>query len=459
MELWGGIECSLNRVGNRQFDQLARNGHYERGSDLEKIASLGVRTLRYPLLWEHATRNGPACDWRFADARLPALRALGITPIAGLVHHGCGPGHAALPGAQFVDGLAAYAGAVAERFPWLEWYTPVNEPLTTARFSGLYGLWFPHGRSGRVFARFLIDECRATVLAMRAIRRVNPRAKLLQTDDLGTIYSTARLAYQARFENERRWLGWDLLCGRVDRGHPFHGKLLGWGIEARELDWFCENVCEPDVIGIDHYVTSDRFLDEDCARYPAHHQGGNSRERYADVEAVRVLERPGTSLRHVIVAAAQRYRKPVVLSEVHIGCTPDEQIRWLHEAWVTAEQLAATGVDVRAVTCWALFGSYGWDTLLTSSSDRYEAGAFEMHEGELRATALAAHIRNLTGDRLTLRQRGIDGFGEGWWRRPERLLHGVALPGVGGDVDAHEMHFLRGPKSGPAPLAGPRPFA
>ena len=32
---------------------------------------------------------------------------------------------------------------VAERYPWLDAYTPINEPLTTARFCGLYGLLVP----------------------------------------------------------------------------------------------------------------------------------------------------------------------------------------------------------------------------------------------------------------------------------------------------------------------------
>jgi aspartyl/glutamyl-tRNA(Asn/Gln) amidotransferase C subunit len=49
---------------------------------------------------------------------------------------------------------------LAERFPWLEWYTPVNEPLTTARFSGLYGVWYPHARDDRSFARMLIKLLR-----------------------------------------------------------------------------------------------------------------------------------------------------------------------------------------------------------------------------------------------------------------------------------------------------------
>jgi dTDP-4-dehydrorhamnose reductase len=429
MRLWGGIECTRNRVGARSFDQLQRLGHYRRADDLDLIAGLGIQCMRYPLLWETAATSVPGeYDFSFADARLARLRGLRVTPVAGLVHHGCGPEYTHLLDNEFAPGLADYAGQLARRFPWLEWYTPVNEPLTTARFSGLYGLWQPHARSNQAFARMLVNQCRATVLAMQAVRAVNPAAKLVQTDDLGTIYATAHLQYQADFENERRWLTWDLLSGMIEVTHPMHEYLVAWGISAGELAWFSEHRCPPAVIGIDHYVTSDRFLDHDLARHPARCHGGNSRERYADVEAVRMLARPGTSLRNVVHAAARRYGRPVVLSEVHIGCGEDEQVRWLHEAWTTCEQLAASGVDVRAVTAWALLGCYDWDTLLTAGGDTYESGAFCLRGGSPRPTAVAEYIDKQVhgGDVLSLPALR-DGV-EGWWRRPERLLYDEGRP-------------------------------
>ena len=93
VELWGGIECSHNRVGDQYFDQLNRNGHAARLSDLELFAGMGIRKLRYPVLWEHVapqSLNQP--DWCWSDERLPKLRHLGLEPIVGLVHHGSGPG-------------------------------------------------------------------------------------------------------------------------------------------------------------------------------------------------------------------------------------------------------------------------------------------------------------------------------------------------------------------------------
>jgi dTDP-4-dehydrorhamnose reductase len=51
----------------------------------------------------------------------------------------------------------------------------------------------------------------------------------------------------------------------------------------------------PDMMGINHYITSERFLDEHLIDYPLHTHGSNSKHRYADVEAVRVkgIERAG----------------------------------------------------------------------------------------------------------------------------------------------------------------------
>ena len=98
---------------------------------------------------------------------------------------------------NFGRGLAEFAGRVAARYPWVCDFTPVNEPLTTARFSALYGHWYPHARDDRTFARCLLNQCRAVVEAMRAIRRINPAARLVQTDDLAKVFSTPNSAVRS----------------------------------------------------------------------------------------------------------------------------------------------------------------------------------------------------------------------------------------------------------------------
>jgi dTDP-4-dehydrorhamnose reductase len=424
LELWGGLECTVNRVGDVFFDQMERNGHATRVSDLHLFAGLGIRAIRYPVLWERLApdNNLEGIDWTWADERLGGLRELNIRPIAGLTHHGSGPRHTSLMDDSFCTGLADFALRVAARYPWVDAYTPVNEPVTTARFSGLYGVWYPHGKDYPTFARALVTECRAVVLAMRAIRTVNPRAQLIQTEDFGRRYSTPALAHLAEFHNHRRWLSMDLLCGRLDREHPLYDAMRQWGIGEAELEWFLENPCPPDVVGINHYASSDRYLDERLENYPARtHMQEEDGLRYADMEAVRARLDIPIGVERIIRDVWERYRLPVAITEAHLGSTREEQVRWLKEFWDAAGQMRQEGVDIRAVTVWSLLGSFDWNILVSRVEGFYEPGPFDVRAPRPRPTALAHLMRDLSAGRKLqddplLRMPG-------WWHRPDRLVH------------------------------------
>lgn len=426
VEVWGGLECSVARIGDGVYDQILATGHDHRLTDIDDIAALGLTAIRYPVLWERVAPDHPdRPDWSWTDRRLGRLRELGVRPIVTLLHHGKGPSHTDLTAADFAQGFADFAGRVAERYPWVDAYTPINEPLTTARFSGLYGVWHPHARDHRTFVRLLINQVKGIGLAMRAIRAVNPDARLIQTEDLGRAYSTPRLAYQAEHENARRWLTFDLLTGRVDRDHPLWSYLVGGGADGgadggveQDLEDLRAAPCPPDILGIDHYLTSERFLDERVERYPGWSHTDNGRDRYADVEAVRVVAEGTLGYENLLREAWERYRLPVAATEAHNGSSREEQLRWLKEVWDGAQRLRGQGVDIRAVTAWALLGSYDWNSLMTRRAGYYESGVFDVRGRRPRPTALARLLRDLaatgTADHPTL-------DAPGWWHRPDRF--------------------------------------
>jgi dTDP-4-dehydrorhamnose reductase len=425
IEVWGGVECTLNRVGSTWHDQVERSGHAGRGSDLDLFARLGIRTLRYPVLWERiAPSHVDRLDWSWTDERLARMRELGINPIAGLLHHGSGPAYTSLIDPNFPQLLARFAEHVATRYPWLSDYTPVNEPLTTARFSGLYGVWYPHCRSSKAFVRALLNQAWGIVLAMQAIRRVNPNARLIQTEDCGRCYGTLPTSRQVTFENQRRWLTWDLLTGRIDARHPLRPFLLKHGASAQELDRFRAHATPPAVVGLNYYLTSDRYLDHRMERYPANTHGGNGVIRYADVEAVRAREAGIAGHEAHLLEAWRRYRLPVALTEVHLACTREEQVRWLLEAWHGAHGAAQQGANVVAITPWALLGSYDWDSLVTMARGHYEAGAFDVRSAAPRATRVASAIKQLTSGVIPERTSVQS---QAWWRRSSRLLYSPAI--------------------------------
>ena len=377
-------------------------------------------------MWEKLAPDSlDRIDWRWTDFCLGKLKALGIRPIVGLVHHGSGPRYTDLLDPQFPEKLAAFASLVAERYPAIDAYTPVNEPLTTARFSALYGHWFPHHRDARSFLRVLVNECRGVALAMRAIREVNSKARLLQTEDLGRTFSTPDLRYQAEFENERRWLTWDLLRGAVDRHHPLWDYLEWTGFDLALLDWFQFEPCPADIVGINYYVTSERYLDERVENYPTALWGNNGRQAYADDAAVRSRRHGLAGIESLLQETARRYDTAIALTEVHLGCCEEEeQLRWFAEAWRAAENAREDGIDVLAVTAWSLLGSFDWDNLVTERRGFYEPGVFDIRDQTRRPTLLASALPFFAVGQ-PFRHPSLDA--PGWWRQPSRLRHAPSL--------------------------------
>ena len=414
-EVWGGVECTVNRVHDSFYDQGTRSGHRERVTeDLNLFAALGIKALRIGLPWEVFAASQ---SWEFADTVLATMQRLGMRPILGLLHHGSGPPSTDLLDPAFPEKLAVYAAQVATRYPHVLDYTPVNEPQTTGRFSCLYGHWYPHHRSMRSYLRALCNQIKSIVLSMRAIRTVQPAARLIHTEDGGATFATPPLDEFRIAREHRRWLGTDLLCGRVTRTHPLFLFLLEHGIPEAEVLWFVDNPCPPSVIGLNYYVTSDRFLDHRLDLYPGRAGGDTGDEPLVDIEAVRVRAEGISGAGAILREAWARYGLPVAITEAHLGADPTEQVRWLAEVWKEALAANADGVDVQAVTVWALLGSFNWCHLCTVDDGTYEPGVFSLATGLPVATPLAGLIYRMT-EELPLDEVAI---GTGWWRSANRL--------------------------------------
>src|SRR6185436_10598352 len=150
--------------------------------DFDLVEEMGLHFLRYgpPL---HRTFLGPGnYDWEFADLSLNELLRRDITPIVDLCHFGLPDWLGNFQNPDFPALFADYAGAFAERFPWVQLYTPVNEMFICATFSAAYGWWNEQLTSDRAFVTALKHLVTANVLAMRAILEVRPDALFIQSE-------------------------------------------------------------------------------------------------------------------------------------------------------------------------------------------------------------------------------------------------------------------------------------
>ena len=378
IEFWASPEPTIARISENQWrDQLAETGHDGRLQDIDLLASLGVAASRYPVLWERD-------DFAWARPRLERLREGGVEPIVTLLHHGSGPAHTSLVDPQFPQLFAEYAGAAAREFPWVRRWTPINEPLTTARFATLYGHWYPNLRDDRAFGVAITNEARAIQLAAERIRAHVPDAEIMITEDLqGFRAADAAAENDAAFYRERSFLSTELVIGRVTREHALWRYLTETaGVSAATLREIAEHALEPHVIGWNWYPYSERVLSR---------QGGE----LIDVGAV-TLKDYRISPRPLLRDAYRRLGLPQAIAEVHLHATEDARAAWLLARYDDALALRDEGIPIVAVGAWAAFGMIDWDSLLLERRGIAEDGIFTFSPAGLpQETAVSRTLREL----------------------------------------------------------------
>ena len=171
-----------------------------------------------------------------------------------------------------------------------------------------------------------------------------------------------------------------------------HEFLTRCGIPEEELAWFGEHATPPQILGINYYVLSDRFLDDTA---PMAHDSleGDKRHRYREVEAARLCGIIGVG--KLLTQAWERFQLPLAVSEAHLAGPTDEQYRWLVSMWDGICAAARAGADVRALTVWSLFGTWDWDSLCTTCGEHYEPGVFDTRGRSPQLTELAQALRPL----------------------------------------------------------------
>jgi beta-glucosidase/6-phospho-beta-glucosidase/beta-galactosidase len=343
-----GIECSAPVIGGgvRQ-DELRKTGHWERyEEDLAGIAGFGIRYLRYGVPFHVvAVGDDPAqFDWRWTDGAMTALRAAGIEPILDLVHFGLPDDIAAVGDPRLPARFEAYAAAVAERYPWVRYYTPVNEPLVTAWFSAKEGYWNERRRDDVSFVAALDNVATCAIRGMELISERRPDAIFIQSDACDSFIALEPgHAERAAFLTERGQVGYDLTYGR----QPSH-RIVDWlrasGMSDERLAWFMERgTNERCILGHDYYRGNERVIDST----------GRIRKAGARRRGFRALA----------LDFYARYGMPFMLSETNIAGNLAPS--WLAEIWNDALTMKDEGLPIRGF-CWYGFVDHvDWDSALT----------------------------------------------------------------------------------------------
>jgi beta-glucosidase/6-phospho-beta-glucosidase/beta-galactosidase len=346
-----GIECSYPTIqhGRHRVDELETTGHYTRWQeDLQLTHDMGITHLRYGVPYHTANPARGVYDWAFMDEALTEMRRLNIEPMIDLCHFGMPDwlGNS-FQNPEFAEAFADYAEVFAARYPWVKFYTPVNEIFVCGKFSGLYGWWNEQESSDASFVTSVKHMAKASLLSMKRILQIQPNAVFLQsesTEFTHTMSPSVDIQHRAWLENQIRFLGLDLLYG-----HPVDDNLLPWllenGVSMDEYMWFMNQsprTHSRGIIGTDYYITNERMIDED-----------GSVQNVGDCLGWYVL-----SMQYY-----NRYRKPLMYTETNIR-EEANAIGWLWKQWQNILRMREDGVPVMGFTWYSLTDQVDWDTAL-----------------------------------------------------------------------------------------------
>jgi beta-glucosidase/6-phospho-beta-glucosidase/beta-galactosidase len=344
-----GIENSIPTINNgrTRVDQMDACGHYDQWrTDFDCVEEIGIQYLRYgpPL---HTSFRAPGLyDWEFADVTLADLKRRNITPLIDLCHFGVPDWIGNFQNPDFPQLFATYAAAFAERYPWVQLYTPVNEMFICAVFSAKYGWWNEQATDDRSFVTALKHIVKANVLAMIEILKRRPDAIFVQSESSEYFHADSPAAIgPAEFNNARRFLSLDLNYGRRVESEMYE-YLLDNGMTRDEYHFFLTHRLKQHcILGNDYYMTNEHRVFAD-----GHTESSGEVFGYSEITR----------------QYYERYHLPVMHTETNLrqGPNGDEAVHWLWKEWANVLRIRNVGIPTVGFTWYSLTDQVDWDTAL-----------------------------------------------------------------------------------------------
>jgi beta-glucosidase len=369
-----GIENSIPTIdnGRARVDQMESCGHYRHWrTDFDCVEELGIHFLRFgpPL---HRTFLAPdRYDWEFADLTLEDLRQRDVTPIVDLCHFGVPDWIGNFQNPDFPQLFAAYAAEFAERYPWVQLYTPVNEMFICAVFSAKYGWWNEQMTTHRSFVTALKHIVKANVLGMIEILKRRPDAIFIQSESSEYFHADSPAAIgPAEVRNRWRFLSLDLNYGnRVNS--DMYEYLLDNGMTKAEYHWFLTHQLKQHcILGNDYYLTNEHRVFAD-----GHTEASGEVFGYSEITR----------------QYFERYGLPIMHTETNMreGPTGQEAVHWLWKEWANVLRIRNVGIPTVGFTWYSVTDQIDWDTALREQNNRVHAVGLYDLDRNIRPVGLA----------------------------------------------------------------------
>jgi hypothetical protein len=220
-----GFECSTFLWKDHvRRDLAAETQHLKHAEeDYGLLRQLGIAVAREGIAWPLVDRGGDY-DFSRIDPLIAAMNRAQVLPIWDLCHYGY-PDDLDPFSDAFTERFARYCRAAAEyvcaRTPAPHYFTPINEITFFAFCGGEWGWVAPYKNTREDRFRLRLALCKAAIAGVKAIREVEPEARMIHIDPLVQVVAPkdrpdlVDAAWRETYVDT--FLAWDIISGKE---HP-----------------------------------------------------------------------------------------------------------------------------------------------------------------------------------------------------------------------------------------------
>ena len=223
-----GFECSTFLWKDRKRRDLVEETQHRRHAqgDYDILRGLGIAVSREGIPWPFVDRNG-GYDFSPIDPMIEAMRRACVLPIWDLCHYGY-PDRLDPFSEDFAERFADYCRAAARyvvpRLPGPYFFSPINEITFFSFCGGEWGWVAPYRNSREDRYSLRLALCKAAIAGVKAIREVEPAARMVHLDPLVQVVAPRDRPDQIEAAHRETYidtfLAWDILFGKE---HPEMG--------------------------------------------------------------------------------------------------------------------------------------------------------------------------------------------------------------------------------------------
>ncbi len=324
--LMGGFECSTHyNKHRRRVDVIQSSRHDEFAeADYRRLLDLGIKTARDGVRWHLIEKSPGHYDFFSLNQQVNAAQKTGIQIIWDFFHYGY-PDDLDIFSPEFIQRFVSFsiatAGFIKDNIDQPLNICLINEISFFAWASADIGDFYPYAKKQGY--KMKCQLVKATIEAIKAIRKICPETRFVQTDPAIRIlpsHSSKRARNDAVKHHEAQFQAFDMLSGK----------------QAAELGGSPEFL---DIIGINYYSYNQW-------RHPS---GRRIHWHYKNYQP----------FHQILGGIYQRYQRPVFIAET--GIENEARAGWFNYMYDEVKIAESHKVPNAGICLYPILNHPGWD--------------------------------------------------------------------------------------------------